>query len=272
MNPSDINPSDDPEVNGNDDTHNQGTSKTKTELIEEVINRLHDRIINGEAFASNYLTQTVNELVFESIITNNIDVKRSFLKIDGEEIQFCVPSNPRRSTIFYHSTVSRNDLMEKIFFMDPIKEAASTIRESLLSTNFNLNDSFCDASDLKTSWEQTAMPESLLKFFAELFNFDECDFYKEPGGPEIFYNNADELDEDDSSTRSISQGRIRKITSLYQTICYILHGGKEKTPLQVMLGMVTHNTCKSAALITIFNRLGMSISYDEIRRMKSRLA
>lgn len=116
------------------------------------------------------------------------------------------------------------------------------------------------------------MPESLLHFFAELFNFKVKDYKESVSSGNCGGNGEEEQENSERNGRTISREKARKITSLYQTICYILHAGKEKTPLQVMVGMVTHNTCKSATLITILNRLELSISYDEVQRIKNRLA
>jgi len=41
-----------------------------------------------------------------------------------------------------------------------------------LDTDFELNDRFCDANDLKTSWNNVNIPEPLLKFSEALYRFD----------------------------------------------------------------------------------------------------
>ena len=63
-------------------------------------------------------------------------------------------------------------MAETIRSTDPIKQCAEVIRQSLLDTDFELNDRFCDANDLKTSWNNVNISEPLLKFFEALYRFD----------------------------------------------------------------------------------------------------
>ena len=53
---------------------------------------------------------------------------------------------------------------------------------------------------------------------------------------------------------------------------YTIHDGSKKTPLHIFTGITVHNACKSKILIKIFNRLGVSISYDEVLRCRTNLA
>ena len=53
---------------------------------------------------------------------------------------------------------------------------------------------------------------------------------------------------------------------------YIRNNGTKKTPFHVLLGLFVYNTDKSKNIITALNRVGLSISYDEILRIRTRLA
>ena len=63
-------------------------------------------------------------------------------------------------------------MAETIRSTDPIQQCAELIRQSLLDTDFELNDRFCDANYLKTSWNNVNIPKPLLKFFEALYRFD----------------------------------------------------------------------------------------------------
>ena len=52
----------------------------------------------------------------------------------------------------------------------------------------------------------------------------------------------------------------------------MVNNGKKKSPLQVMVGHAVYDKCKSKELIESFNHGSMSISYDEVRRLRSLLA
>ena len=73
----------------------------------------------------------------------------------------CVPSERMADTIWEH---------------DVINECATILRNSLSNVNFGLWDKFCDAHDLESAWNGTAVPENLLRFFGALFNFSHTDF------------------------------------------------------------------------------------------------
>lgn len=53
---------------------------------------------------------------------------------------------------------------------------------------------------------------------------------------------------------------------------YILKNGRVKAPLHVLIAQTIHITYKSKDLIQCFNRLGLSISYDQILKSKTNLA
>ena len=50
-----------------------------------------------------------------------------------------------------------------------MKSVATTIRKSLLETDFGLEDRFSDAEELKSSWESAVIPDEMMTFFF-LFN------------------------------------------------------------------------------------------------------
>jgi len=72
----------------------------------------------------------------------------------------------------FSKSVTAKSMAETIRSTDPIKQCAELIRQSLLDTDFELNDRFCDANDLKTPWNNVSIPEPLLKFFEALYRFD----------------------------------------------------------------------------------------------------
>ena len=63
-------------------------------------------------------------------------------------------------------------MAETIRSTDPIKQCAELIRQSLLDTDFELNDRFCDANDLKTSWNNCKHSRTPPDFFKALYRFD----------------------------------------------------------------------------------------------------
>ena len=47
----------------------------------------------------------------------------------------------------------------------------------------------------------------------------------------------------------------------------MMHSDKKKTPLHIAMSETIHNICKSKKLIQIMNKLGLSMSYEEMERV-----
>ena len=56
--------------------------------------------------------------------------------------------------------------------IDSTKLAAKKIRDVFPAMDFNIPDKFCDAEDLRNSWEQFCIPDELITFFGTLFNIN----------------------------------------------------------------------------------------------------
>ena len=63
-------------------------------------------------------------------------------------------------------------MAETIRSIDPFKVSASIIRKQLSTYDFNLNNIFGDAEDLRESHMNMPVPEEILRFFGEIYNFD----------------------------------------------------------------------------------------------------
>ena len=138
---------------------------------------------------------------------------------------------------------------------------------ALLCVDFDLNDRFCDAKDLEDSWENTKIPEPLLRFFGSLFNFQQEKFYVDSK-----QDQTDNEDEKPHANSNVSDEKRRKINSLFQIMFYMLHNGCKKTPLHIMNSEAIYDACKSATLITSFNHFGLCTSYDELMRFQNDMA
>ena len=104
--------------------------------------------------------------------------------------------------------------------INTITSAATEIRKSLNESTFSLKNKFCDAEELKNSWNNAHMPHELIFFFSHLFNIPQlylCNYQV----------NAYDM-EDDDDVPDVSKRKIMKIKSPYQILYYNLHSGKEK--------------------------------------------
>lgn len=127
--------------------------------------------------------------------------------------------------------------------------------------NFDLNDRFCDENDLRSAWQNKNIPKPFITFFSKLFNVSESDIFD-------YQKNAFSCNETLSISKSL---KLLQIENLFQIIYFTQTKGK-KTPLHVLTGLFVYHTTKSKSTIKQLNRLGESISYEEVLRIKTRLA
>ena len=119
--------------------------------------------------------------------------------------------------------------------INTIKSAATEIRKSLNESTFSLKNKFCDAEELKNSWNNVHMPHELIYFFSHLFNIPQsylCNYQV----------NAYDM-EDDDDVPDVIKRKVMKIKSPYQILYYNLHSGKEKTPIHLFTGNSVYEKC-----------------------------
>ena len=127
--------------------------------------------------------------------------------------------------------------------------------------DFELNDKFCGAVDLKESWDKTKIPESLLRFLGNVFNFDSKLYYEEEGEKTDGENNFPKR-----KGNGIPVKKKMKMEVIFQILYYNIHNGSRRTPLNLMNSQVIHDKCKGRELITSMNHYGLSVSYNELQR------
>ena len=100
----------------------------------------------------------------------NNEIKGFLIEKFGDSISFCDPERKNQSLFAFSSSIEVQDVINSPRNIDVVKTAAIEIRKSLLDINFRIENSFCDAHQLKQSWKETKIPEILLSFFAASFN------------------------------------------------------------------------------------------------------
>ena len=100
----------------------------------------------------------------ENLLFNNSELKSFITDSFGDNIQFCYSERQNESMFVFSSKVNIQDVIDKLRSLDGIKLAAKTLRKSLLSFDCKLNEKFCDAEELKESWDNKSMPYKFLRF------------------------------------------------------------------------------------------------------------
>ena len=64
----------------------------------------------------------------------------------------------------------------------------------------------------------------------------------------------------------------RQILSIAQDVLYCSRGGLVKTPKHVLLSVAVHHLTRSARVVTLLNRFGHSVSYNQLLEIHTALA
>ena len=195
----------------------------KRDVFNKYLQFIKDVVIDrGSAISLSQIRGMVNEK--DDINIHNVEVK-DFLENAFENIiQFCSSARLNESLFLFSSTISIQDVVKKLRSVNATRDGAKTIRKSLLNLDFRLNDKFCDAEELKTSWRKTVMPDELITFLVTLFPVHEATLLPR-------YFNTDEsadqdLAENDDENKIEEKSepiQTSKIMALCQIIFYNVH-------------------------------------------------
>lgn len=263
---------------------NSDASLERTKCIQNVLIALNEGLQSGKAYTLSEICNSVKSaLPLDASIDNRL-IKKRLMSIYGDQIKFFVPKEKNKSTIVYRADVSVEEVLSMYYGVNSITECAKSLRATILKEDFDLQDKFCDSTDLKESWSNMKIPETFVSFFAALFDISHSkfsqslEFYDMKEGDEEGVEEEEDDNEpdmsmaDETEDKPIPRLRILKIKSLYQIMYYIVHAGKKKTPLHMMTAISVHAISKSASLVKMLNRTGLSISYDEVQRCRTALA
>ena len=103
-----------------------------------------------------------------------------------------------------------------------------------LAVDFNLQAKFCDAEDLRNSWEQFCIPDELITFFGTLFNINYATL--KPNFPKS--NNLEDDDDveemllngtnNEPGIEQVNNNHIKIKISLMQIMQYNINNGRKK--------------------------------------------
>lgn len=237
----------------------------KKEAWKYIISDIENGLANGYGYELSFVRDAMNKQLQVGSVTNR-EVKLLLRNHFTDQICFSQSKQLNKSELFFSKGVSTENMADKIRVTDPIKECAAIIRQCLLDVDFDLQDRFCDATDLKTSWNTVPIPEPLLNFMAALYNFDPTEFAADLQVPDV------EDDEPKDKQAGITASKYRQMQCLFQVMYHDLHCGRKRTPLHIMNSQAIYDSCKSSTLITIFNRFGLCSSYDELQRHQNDIA
>ena len=200
--------------------------------------------LDNNAYTVSYCCNFLNEKLNQNI--NNRQVKSLLIDHYGENICFTYPKDRKKSQMFFSTALRQVDVVESLrnkTSTSDIISCAKTLESDIKLFKFQLDESNCDANDVATCQSDMKVPDTWHIFMKHL-----C------------------------GQRSMSDEFDRKSYVIFQQVYYFVHNGTKKTPLHVSIAQSIHNERRSKKLIKTMNRLGISISYDELERIDFTLA
>ena len=94
----------------------------------------------------------------DDVLIYNRNVKKLLSDHYGDSIQYAPNPRQNESEIVFSSNVNAAQLTAKIKNTNVMKTAGVSLKQALQKVDFGIEDKFCDAEELKPSWEQTSMP------------------------------------------------------------------------------------------------------------------
>ena len=151
----------------------------------------------------------------------NRDMKQLIISHYGHSVTISPNSRVNESDIIFSSDISAADIVIKLKNQDIMQEAGTQLRKVLKDVDFGLQDSFCDSTDLKSSWERTRIPGPLLTFLSALFKVPK---YK------LFQSSAHDIEEllQPLEDEVHEEAEEQLLHVLYQHRQIILHKNKQK--------------------------------------------
>lgn len=136
------------------------STNRKKEAWTNIISDIENGLANGNGYELSFVRDAMKKQLQVDNVTNR-EVKILLTHHFTDQICFSQPKQLNKSELFFSKGVSTENMADKIRVTDPIKECAAIIRQCLLEVDFDLQDRFCDATDLKTSWNAVPIPEPI---------------------------------------------------------------------------------------------------------------
>ena len=244
-----------------DDNSKDNRNSILEDTIEDVIRSFELDLKSGNILSISDVSELVASKLDSGVSIKNAKVKSSLIEYYGDTITFISPSQKNVSQLFYYNDAIPA-IVEKSYLHDCVKNSASILKKSLNDVDFEIDDKYCDEHNLRDSLEDFIFPKPFINFLS-IF----CNVKKKNLESKVAY--VDEQVEDSTLRQKLKLLRVR---ALFQNMFFIGHNGFKKTPLHTLLGLQVWSKTKSKSLITMLNRLGYSISYDEARRIRTELA
>ena len=87
----------------------------------------------------------------------------------GDEIQLALNPQQNILELIFFSLISSADTVSQIHNINTFKWAGKSLRRAMQTVNLGLDDTFCDAKNLKRSWKNKIIPDKWMIFYFSVF-------------------------------------------------------------------------------------------------------
>ena len=255
------------------------TDKTRQDVFLEVLPDIEKFIDSGYGLSLTEIREHLNKHD-EGVSFNNKQTRRLLKEHFGDRIQFCPSHRANESDLCFSSTITVEQIAQCLRIRNVAHMFGVELREAFKLVDFGLGNKFCDAHEIKHSWENTPMPDILLTFFAAFFRIKRSKLLKiqmlDVGEFEEKDDEEEESgDEEEDRVNEIDQAlkiQHRQLQTLFQQMYYQVWHGAKTTPLAVANGQYQYGKSRSKEITSTNNRLGVSESYSKVRRRRKNFA
>ena len=222
----------------------------KREIFVKELESIEEMIDRGFFIPISEIRNVINDKCDEELMSNK-EIKLYLSELFTDRVQFCKSDRRNESMMVYSSKLTMQAVAQKLSAMNSVKDTAHAIRVALKNVDFKLEGKFCDAEEMKSSWQNMQLPDCLLLFFSTLFNIPQSTLMQsslktdttDDGNTCIVEDDDTSIEEfvDKVNLKKLSRTRkVIKVMSIFQTMYYVLHNGRKKTPLHVMSGHIRY--------------------------------
>ena len=193
----------------------------------------------------------------------------------GNDIQFSANNKKNESDMVFSAHITASEIARKVKHLDVVEKAGESLRQAMKEVDCGLDDRFCDADELQRSWETIVMPDVWLTLYASVYHIPKSKLLKIKmvQMPDDESDGNDSDDEDGAPPEKEIEWTVpnwnAQLHSEFQMTYYRMHHGQRTTPLHSMIGQSINNKTRSKGILTILNRIGVSRSYNEVRRARN---
>lgn len=256
----------------------KATSEVKHTLFLQAFEHIEPLLQKGYGFTVKDIASFMYHLDDNvDLIVYNRDVKKLLVDHCGDHIQFAPNPRQNESELVFSSNITAADLAVKIKNLDVVKQVGETLNKAAKQVDYGLDDRFCDAEELRHSWENNPMPDEWLTFFSALYSIPKSLMAKmkmmqmpteeEDADCDDGDDDEDTLPEEENSWAV--KNHHSQLNCHFQVAYNHIHHGRRRTPLHTMLGQYIYGKTRSKALLTTLNRVGISTSYNEVKRSRN---